>query len=103
MKLIDRAAGNWKYLAICLGIPYFTIESIEHQHVYVQNCCYVAMRQWLHGNHIWPVTWATLIEALKKARLLTLAHDLEMLLEDFGKLWEEVEEIKEIGKVMKEE
>ena len=103
MKPIQEVAAHWIILGIHLGLSSSTLKAIQLSNSCVEDCCDVVIDQWLRGYHRLPITWATLIKVLKETDFNVLAYDLEVLLEEFGKLWEEMEEIKEIGELMKEE
>lgn len=66
-RLMDRLQPHWKSLAIALRFPQHKISNMEHN----DNPVLYLLKEWLRGANKEedrrPVTWETLIEALREA------------------------------------
>ena len=76
-RLMDRLRPHWRRLAIALKFRQYSIAFMEHE----DDPVYYLLSEWLRGaNHEWdskPVTWATLITALRDANVQEEAVMLE--------------------------
>ena len=80
IKIIDRVAAEWKTVALRLQFEDHYIKNIEKDcHFQVVSACRTMFTQWLEGNGRKPTTWETLINALEKANLYTVAEDLRKI------------------------
>ena len=76
-RLLDRLKPYWKDFAVALRFPPHSIATIEGSN----NPVYQLLSEWLQGANVGkdtrPVTWKTLIEALRKAGIHSEADILE--------------------------
>ena len=76
-RLLDRLKPHWKEFAIALRFPPHSIATIEGSN---DPVCQL-LSEWLRGANVRedtrPVTWKTLIEALRKAGIHNEADILE--------------------------
>ena len=80
VKVINRAAHEWKKVATRLyfeGHDILTIQRNEHQ---VEDACRTMFIEWLEGKGRTPTTWETVINALEEAELADVAKDLKDIL-----------------------
>lgn len=77
IKVIDRVAPHWEYLAQALGFERQNIEDIisETLHSSAHRACRIMLATWLKGG-ISPVSWSNLICRLIDAGLEDIADDL---------------------------
>ena len=52
----------------------------DHRNDSYKDACQTALKEWLEGKGRNPVTWKTLISALKEAEFSEIASDLEYVL-----------------------
>ena len=81
IKLINTIAYNWDKVALRLHFEHHHIKRIK------QDCrqqsieaCMTMFIDWLDGTGRKPMSWLTLIEALKEAEMSEVATDLECIL-----------------------
>ena len=76
-RLMERLQVRWKNLAIALKFSLHSIEAIERN----KDSIYKLLSDWLQGANMEedtrPVTWRTLIEALREAKIHDEADTLE--------------------------
>ena len=76
-RLMEHLQFRWRSLAIALKFPFHSIEAIEHS----KNPIYQPLSEWLQGANMKedtrPLTWTTLIEALREAKIHEEADTLE--------------------------
>ena len=82
VRIIDEVAPNWKDLGILLNFGPNELDNISKQHSKPEECCRDMLAKWLAGyndskRNTAPVTWETLLEAIKDARWGTLARKIE--------------------------
>ena len=82
IKLISTVQTNLTALGLVLGLDYSTIQSIEQRNHPQETSCTEILDHWLKGNGRTPVTWKTLLEALRDCSFMQLADDLEEALID---------------------
>ena len=79
VRLMDRLKPpqHWRSLAIALKFPYHKIATIKSK----DDPVFCLLNEWLqganHDNDQRPVTWRTLIEALRHANVHAEAYELE--------------------------
>lgn len=78
-RFMDRIRPHWRKLAVALRFPSYTIATIENE----DDQMYFLLSKWLEGenrdNDQRPVTWLTLISALRDANIQEDATILETL------------------------
>lgn len=75
--IIDEIAANWKKVGLVLGIPTNDLSEFAFQYRSEQDRCIEMMTCWLLGQGTKePITWNTLVEALRDARMDQLADKL---------------------------
>ena len=81
VKLIKLVAARWEEVATMLHLEDCDIQRIRRDHRN-DSCkaCQTALKEWLEGEGRNPVTWKTLISALKEAKFSEIASDLEYVL-----------------------
>ena len=83
VRVMERVAVKWKDVATALGFNGSRINSLEAD---VRHMSEDASREifikWLNGEHDLrrPITWATLVQCLREARLIQLAVKVESIL-----------------------
>ena len=85
VKVIERAAAKWEEVATRLYFEHHDISRIrENCHQQTVKACRTVFIEWLEGKDYCrkPITWNTVIKALKEADLSVLAADLEGVLSD---------------------
>lgn len=83
VKIIDKAAYKWEKLATRLNLEGNDIRRIDRDtRLQSINACRNVLIEWLDGKDCVrkPITWETLIEALKEADLSELAKDVQEIL-----------------------
>ena len=80
--IMDKIAAKWRRLGIALKFDTNSLDSIEttcnHD---VEQCCVKMLTQWLDGYvKQLPITWRTLLEALRDVHMNQLAGELTELL-----------------------
>ena len=81
-RVMKKGAAHWEKIATRL---YFTADDIcrikKDHHQQSEGACQTVLMEWLQGkNHLRkPITWNTVINALKEADLSELAADLEII------------------------
>ena len=81
--IIDDIGAKWKRVGRMLKFTSADIDNINSScQSDVESCCEKMLSQWLEGFVAGSssITWKTLIEALRDARLGQLADDLEQIL-----------------------
>ena len=80
-RLMDRLRPRWRDLAIALGFPGHSIAAMERKDQ--PEAVYYLFDEWLRGANLdedpRPLTWRTLITALRDANIHEEANTLEML------------------------
>ena len=82
VRIIDEVAPNWKNLGTFLNFAESELDSILKQHSKPEECCKDMLAKWLAGyndskHDASPVTWETLLKAIKDARWGVLARKIE--------------------------
>ena len=81
-RLMDQVRPHWRELAIALKFPQHEIAIMEHK----DNSVYYLLTEWLRGANQEkdprPVTWETLITALRAANIQEEAKFLEKHLDN---------------------
>ena len=81
VTIIDSVASKWDKLAIRLYFGGEDIRRIQRSSQHQSDtACRNVFIDWLGGNGREPITWETLIEALKEAGLTELAKDARDIL-----------------------
>lgn len=82
VRVIERVAPDWKFLATALGFDGSRIEIIERDYGRnVEEACHNLFMRWLNGEHdLQPPTWGTLIQSLTQAGLDDVAKSLKKIL-----------------------
>ena len=83
VSIINNAAYRWEILATRLNLEGNDIKRIDRDtHLQSVNACRNVLIEWLGGKDRVrkPITWETLIEALKEANLSELAKDVQEIL-----------------------
>ena len=72
LRIIETVAPHWKKVAIALGFNQARIKTIEMgSHYQPEEACREIFSSWLNGAHdLKPVTWSSLIQCLKEAKLM---------------------------------
>ena len=80
VTVIESVAARWERVAIRLHLHHHIIECIkrDNPHQTILSCQTMFVR-WLDGKGRQPVSWQTLITALKEADFSELASDLQIL------------------------
>ena len=74
-------ASKWDKIAIRLHFSGHDISRIERDHKEsVVRACQAMFSEWLEGKSRKPITWNTLIKALKEAEYSELASEVETVL-----------------------
>ena len=78
-RFMDRVQPYWRRLAVALKFPSYTIDTTEKK----DDPIYFLMSKWLEGGNCdhdsRPLTWLTLIRALRDANIQENANILETL------------------------
>ena len=80
IHLIGHVSGHLDGLTKALRLSPYLISTLTEQSSTPFDATLNVMVQWLGGEGRKPVTWRTLLEALKEAHLHSLASDLEEVL-----------------------
>ena len=84
VQVIKSSAPKWHELALALKLPSATVNNIQMGSFYQPvPCCRRALDQWITeapGGK--PVTWGTLLLALREAQINDVADDLEKVLKE---------------------
>ena len=79
-RLLDRIQPRWERLAIALRFPQYNIAAMQNK---TDPTCYL-LSEWLQGanqeHNTQPLTWRTLITALREANIQEEANILEKYL-----------------------
>ena len=84
VKVIQKAAAKWKYLATALkfegsGIDAAQLDTAGSPNP-SQDACRVILQKWWEGAGRKPVNWMTLVQALEEASCSDIATDLKKAL-----------------------
>ena len=74
MKVIESVAAQWEQLALALHFGSSVIDIVKRNNFYqTEDTCREMLQRWLEGQGETrqPVNWATLIDSLLEAGLLT--------------------------------
>ena len=74
VRIIDRCENQWEDLGIFLGLEEKTESSSGGDN---HHACKQMLKLWLKGSGTTPVNWRTLLFAMGKAALTTLADDIK--------------------------
>ena len=78
IRVIKSVAHQWDELAIALHFDHEEKSAIQRNtHFQVEAACEEVLGEWLNGGHRTPVTWETLLEALRDCEFIVLATNLE--------------------------
>ena len=84
VKVIQRAAAKWKYLATALKFECSGIEAVQSDTAgspyQSQDACRMMLQKWWEGAGRKPVNWMTLVQALEEAGCSGIAADLKKAL-----------------------
>ena len=81
VKVIEQAAAKWERVATRLYFESHDICRIKKDNPLQSfEACQTVFIEWLNGKGRKPISWETLIKALKEADLSELAADLEVVL-----------------------
>ena len=80
VKIKEGVAAEWKELAIQLDFQPGTIKIIRKDNDSCEDAFDDLMSRWLEGAGRQPVSWGTLLLALKEANFKTLASDVKGVL-----------------------
>ena len=81
VKVIEQAAAKWERVATRLYFESHDISRIKKDNPLQSfEACQTVFIEWLNGKGRKPISWETLIKALKEADLSELAADLEVVL-----------------------
>ena len=84
VKVIQRAAAKWKYLATALKFEGGAIDAAQLDTANSpnpsQDACRVILQKWWEGAGRKPVNWMTLVQALEEAGCSDIAADLKKAL-----------------------
>lgn len=76
-RLMERLQPHWRHIAAALKFPPYKIKTMEH----IGDPVFNLLNEWLDGKNMEedrrPVTWGTLIEALREANYHKEADILE--------------------------
>ena len=81
--IMNKIAAQWRKIGIALKFETNCLDSIQSTCNHdVEQCCEKMLTQWL-GGHVkqLPITWRTLLEALRDARMNQVADELTDLLD----------------------
>ncbi len=83
LRILQGIAGKWKRLGTLFG---YDVDRIAQSYTsgpdYVEECCRAVLNDWLsRGAPGYPISWNSLIKALKDIELLRNANDLEVALQ----------------------
>ena len=77
MRVMDVISGHWSFTAIALGFDEYSIDKIKSSSQnQAREACRMMMMEWLKGARRTPVTWETLVHALRDAELADSAEQL---------------------------
>ena len=77
-KIKQKVGDEWRSLLTNLGEEEATIQGfLGNCHGSTTEACYKGLVHWQGGNADHPVTWETLLKALKESELKGFANDLE--------------------------
>ena len=81
--IAEKIAAKWKKLGLALDFETSCLNSIQSTCNHdVEQCCEMMLTQWLDGYvKQLPITWRTLLEALRDAHMNQLADELTDLLD----------------------
>ena len=76
--IIDEIAKDWKRFGLILGFSFHLLDTYEMNcRGQLVECCNEMMAHWLKGRGTAePITWNTLVEALRNAHMDQLADKL---------------------------
>ena len=77
MSVSRVVGGRWKGLLVALNIKKNKIDALW-QSVFgdAENACFEGLVYWKNGNASQPVTWETLLKALREAELIEESKEL---------------------------
>ena len=76
-QISKKAGNNWRSLLTQLGEDDSTIDGFRLDAPGTREACFKGLVHWWQGNADEPVTWGTLLEALRTADMKGYADDLE--------------------------
>ena len=77
-KIKKKVGDKWRSLLTNLGEEEATIQGfLDNSHGSTTEACFKGLVHWWEGNADGPVTWETLLKALKESKLEGFADDLE--------------------------
>ena len=84
LKIIQTVSTEWEDFAFNLEFPRSVVREVSEKYPQDEvSCCEEVVERWLEGEEgtRQPVSWATLIEAVKECEDMdTLATDIEKIL-----------------------
>ena len=83
IRVVEEAAQQWERLAYALSFPRSTVNVVSRDNP--QNAvgaCGEILGRWLDGveGTRQPISWNSLIDALRECDMITLAHDIHDVL-----------------------
>lgn len=79
--IVNQVAAKWRTLALVgLKLDHSVVEMIACDNTRVQDRCTEVFSKWLNGEGCKPVSWETLVEALKDIEKSELASEVESAL-----------------------
>ena len=81
MKVIEQVAPFWEQLAYALHFNPAVVATVAHDNHYkCEHACMDMFGRWLNGSARQPVSWETLMVALKDCKLTRLEAELDRVL-----------------------
>ena len=82
-QISKKVGNNWRSLLIQLGEDDTTVEGFRGDALGTKEACFKGLVHWWNGNADEPVTWETLLKALRDADMKGYADDLEKELKGY--------------------
>ena len=81
VRVIAQSASKWERVALSLHFESHDMSRLSRDyHLRSFEACQTVFTEWLNGKGRKPVTWNTVIKALKEAELSEVATDLQDIL-----------------------
>ena len=82
VRVIDEVAAKWEKLAMRLYFKSHDMDRIRRDHHQDSTAaCQTMFSEWLNGKGRGPISWNTLIQALREAKMTLLASNLELIID----------------------
>ena len=85
--VVPRLKATWETLAIQLEVADHEIDAIRMDHEMVRDRCYQVLKNWLNGGGRKPVTWNTLLKAIRLEGFEDFATELEQKIKQNRELY----------------